>query len=38
MKMLNKIHSTHLGQESLKKRAQDTLYWTGMNNEIKQQA
>ena len=32
--MLNKIHNGHMGTEKCKRRAQDVLYWPGMNSQI----
>ena len=32
--MLRKVHSSHMGIESCKRRARDTLYWPGMNGQI----
>ena len=32
--MLSRIHSSHLGIEKCKHRAQDVLFWPGMNQQI----
>jgi transposase InsO family protein len=34
--MLEKIHAGHMGTEKCKKRAQDVLYWPGMNSQIEE--
>ena len=34
--MLNRIHSSHLGADACVRRARDTLYWPGMQAEIKE--
>ena len=34
--MLQKIHENHLGIEKCKRRARDTFYWPGMNEQIAQ--
>ena len=34
--MKQKLHASHLGVESCLRRARETIFWTGMSNEIKQ--
>ena len=34
--MLKSFHLAHLGIDSMLRRARETVYWPGMNNNIKQ--
>ena len=36
--MKERLHSAHLGYESMMRRARDTIYWPGMAREVKQTA
>jgi len=34
--MLKRLHSAHLGHQSMVRRARNKIFWIGMNNDIKQ--